>query len=385
MALPPIGNNTQKGNFSITEHRSKLRHFVVGTGGHIDHGKSTLVKALTLTDPDRFIEEKKRGITIDLGFASYKADEDLEISFIDVPGHEKFVHNMLAGIGGVEMFLLVVAADGGVMPQTREHLAIADLLKIQKGLVVLSRLDLADEEMTDLVFEEVKELTKGSFLEDKPIVKVSAQTGLGLDELKKQLALTANSPVAPRKEQPFRMPIDRSFSIKGFGTVITGTVLSGSASLRDPLWLYPQKIPLKPRSFENHKNKVEEVHSGQRLAVNLGGIHKDQIERGNQIAKPNSVYNTRRVDVELSLVPGIKAIKNKSLIRFYSNAQEVTGNITFVDKTFSPDQKVHFAQIRLIDEVCLRYGDRFILRNLSPSETIAGGKILAPLGNRYRR
>lgn len=363
-----------------------MKHIVIGTSGHIDHGKSALVKALTGTDPDRFKEEKSRGITIDLGFAHYVWNNSLDVSFVDVPGHERFVHNMLAGVGGIQILILVVAADGGVMPQTREHLHICNLLGIKQGIVVITRCDLADEEMIELVEEEAAELVQGTFLEEMPVIQTSAMTGAGLDKLREEIARQADLVSDDFRTDGFRLPVDRSFSLKGFGTVITGTVLSGKASLKDDLVLYPDERPLKVRGFQVHQQTSEDIQAGQRSAVNLSGIHKDEILRGNQISKPGQLVKTRVIEVEMSIIPEkTDILKNRSKIRFFSTAQEVTGRI-YTSTDFDPGSTdSQYVQIRLEEPISCRYSDRFIIRNLSPVETIAGGRIIAPFGNRSRK
>jgi len=363
-----------------------LKHIVIGTSGHIDHGKSSLVKALTGTDPDRFEEEKRRGITIDLGFAHYVWKDSLDVSFVDVPGHERFVHNMLAGIGGIQILVLVIAADGGVMPQTKEHLHICNLLNIKQGIVVITRCDLADAEMIELVEEEAKELVQSTFLEEMPMIKTSTVTGEGLDTMREEIARQADLLSDEFRTDGFRLPVDRSFSLKGFGTVVTGTVLSGQASLKDQLVLYPDEKPLKIRGFQVHQQNAEKIYAGQRSAINLTGIHKDEILRGNQISLAGQLVKTRVIEVEMSVIPEKTGIlKNRSKIRFFSSAQEVTGRI-YVSKEFdSNSTDPQYVQIRLEEPISCRFSDRYIVRNLSPVETMAGGKIIAPFGNRSRK
>lgn len=370
----------------LQQKRATLKNIIIGTSGHIDHGKSALVKALTGTDPDRFEEEKKRGITIDIGFAHYTWEERLDISFIDVPGHERFVHNMLAGVGGIHILLLIVAADGGVMPQTTEHLHICNLLDIEHGIVVLTRCDLADEEMIDLVEEEVGELVQGTFLENQPVIKTSAVEGTGLQELKEEIAKIADAIKDDNQNAPFRMPVDRCFSLKGFGTIVTGTVHSGEAKLEENLMLYPQQELLRLRGFQVHGEKAEQIKTGQRSAINLTGINKEQVARGNQIALPGQLVNTQVIEVELKIIPDkIGLLKNKAKLRFFSNAQEVTGRL-YAGDDYDPEQtEKQFVQIRLEEQISCRYGDRFIIRNLSPVQTLAGGRIIAPFGNRSRK
>jgi len=363
-----------------------LKHIVIGTSGHIDHGKSALVKALTGTDPDRFKEEKARGITIDLGFAHYIWKDALDVSFVDVPGHERFVHNMLAGVGGIQILILVIAADGGVMPQTKEHLHICNLLDIRRGIVVITRCDLADEEMVELVEEEASELVQGTFLEEMPVIKTSAVTGMGLDDLREEIARQADLLPKNMRSDGFRLPVDRSFTLKGFGTVVTGTVLSGRASLKDNLVIYPEERPLKVRGFQVHQQATEEIEAGQRSAINLSGIHKDEILRGHQISLPGQLVKTRVIEVEMSVIPEkTNILKNRSKIRFFSTAQEVTGRV-YTSGDFDPGStELQYVQIRLEEPISCRYADRFIIRNLSPVETIAGGRIIAPFGNRTRK
>ncbi len=363
-----------------------MKNIIIGTSGHIDHGKSALVKALTGIDPDRFEEEKKRGITIDIGFAHYNWQDRLNISFIDVPGHERFVHNMLAGVGGIHILLLAIAADGGVMPQTKEHLHICDLLGIKNGIVVLTRCDLADEEMVELVEEEVSELVQGTFLENSPIIKTSAIKGTGLPELQEEIARIADSLEESTAFATFRLPVDRCFSLKGFGTIVTGTVHSGKAGLEDNLMLYPQKESLRIRGFQVHGEKAGQIKTGQRSAINLTGLQKDQIDRGNQIAFPGHLVNTSVIEVELKIIPDKAGVlKNKSKLRFFSNAQEVTGRLYAGDEFDPESTEMQFVQLRLESEISCRYADRFIIRSLSPMHTIAGGRIIAPFGNRSRK
>lgn len=363
-----------------------MKNIVVGTSGHVDHGKSTMVNALTGIDPDRFEEEKKRGITIDLGFAHYTWQDEFKISFVDVPGHEKFVHNMLAGAGGIQLLILVVAADGGVMPQTREHLHICHLLGIQHGFTVITRCDLADEEMIELVESEILELTENTFLDEQAILKISSTTGDGLENLKQTIADYAKK-ISPRNiEDIFRFPVDRCFTLKGHGTVVTGTVLSGKAETSDDLIIYPQKEKLKIRGFQSHQDKIGSAVAGQRLAINVSGFSKDQISRGNQVSTDNGLVLSHVIGVELYWVPELKnTLKNRQKIRVYLHAQEITARIILISKVEDQESDQQYAQIRLEKPIICRHGDRFIIRQLSPMVTIAGGKIIAPYGNQSRR
>lgn len=362
-----------------------MKHIVIGTGGHIDHGKSTLVKVLTGTDPDRLKEEKQRGITIDLGFAHFQADENLQISFVDVPGHEKFVHNMLAGVAGIDLFLLVVAADDGVMPQTREHLAICHLLDIKQGIVAITRCDTVEEEYIELVTEEVKELVAGTFLEESPVIPVSSITGFGLDKLKSTI-LKQEKQLQKVQQAGFRLPVDRSFTVKGFGTVVTGTVVSGKYLMDESAVLYPQNLPVRIRGLQAHGQTSDEVVQGQRAAVNLSGLSKDEVHRGDQLAAPGSLFNTHVIDVEAEILPDkLGVLKHRSQVKMYSGTQEILARVLKHDQ-FDPNKTgKQFFQLRFKEALSCRYGDRFILRSLSPLDTIAGGRIIAPKGNLARK
>ena len=363
-----------------------MKNIVIGTSGHIDHGKSTLVKALTGVDPDRWKEEKKRGITIDLGFAHYVWKDELQISFIDVPGHEKFVHNMLAGVSGVDLLLLIVAADESVMPQTREHLSICHLLGIQDGIIVITRCDLADAEMIELVEEEVRELASKTVLKDSPIVKVSSVTGEGLDNLKEVIA----KKVMERKEIPpgknFRLPVDRSFTVKGFGTVVTGTVIAGEYVLGDPLTLYPQEKEIRIRGLQVYGKTAETLKKGERAALNVSGIESTEILRGDQLCTKGFLVNSRIIDAELEILEEKKdAFKNRMQVLFYSGSREIKAKLIRYFKSNEDEKKRQFVQFRLDSALSCRYGDRFIIRSFSPLDTIGGGTILAPYGNRSRK
>ena len=362
-----------------------MSSLIVGTAGHIDHGKSALVRALTGTDPDRLPEEKRRGITIDLGFADLELD-DLRIGFVDVPGHERFIKNMLAGAHGIDLLALVIAADEGVMPQTREHFDICRLLGVRNGLVVITKRDLVDEEMLVLVEDEARELTAGSFLEQAPILAVSSRTRAGLDDLKQQLAALGKS--VPPRSQEFvtRLPIDRSFSMKGFGAVVTGTLISGKIKEGDELELLPAQVNVRVRGLQVHNKSVTEAHAGQRTAVNLAGVDTAQIERGMVLAPVGRLRPTQVVDVSIDVLPGAsRAVRSRSRVRFHIGAAEVLGRVRVLD---GPSQIVAgsngLAQLRLEAPVVAVHGDRFILRSYSPAETIAGGVILDPFAIRHR-
>jgi len=363
------------------------RPFVIGTSGHIDHGKTTLVKALTGVDTDRWVEEKERGITIDLGFAHYDDEKGNQLAFVDVPGHEKFIHNMLAGVAGMDAVLLVVAADEGVMPQTREHLNICNLLKIQTGLVALTRIDLVeDSELIELCQEEVVELLEGTFLEGQPVIPVSATNGDGLTELREALSKLSNQIPAAEIEKPFRLSVDRSFTVKGFGTVVTGTVLSGSVRQDEEVQQFPQQRGVRIRGLQAHGQAVNEVFAGQRAALNLAGIAKEEIQRGDQLAKEESLLTSYMLNASLTLLEDVStALKNRTRIRLHLGSQEVFGRIVLLEgETLSPGKNA-LVQFRLESLVSARHGDRFIVRSYSPMLTLGGGMVIDPSPSKSRR
>ncbi|MDP6211413.1 MAG: selenocysteine-specific translation elongation factor [SAR324 cluster bacterium] len=363
------------------------RPFVIGTSGHIDHGKTTLVKALTGVDTDRWAEEKKRGITIDLGFAHYEDEQGNQLAFVDVPGHEKFIHNMLAGVAGMDAVLLVVAADEGVMPQTREHLNICNLLKIKTGLVAITRIDLVeDSDMVELCQDEVAELLEGTFLEGKPVIPVSTTSGEGLTELRQALSKLGKQIPAAEIEKPFRLSVDRSFTLKGFGTVVTGTVLSGSLRQDEEVQQFPQQRSVRIRGLQAHSQTVSEVFAGQRAALNLAGITKEEIQRGDQLAKEGSLLTSYMLNASLTLLEDVSAaLKNRTRIRLHLGSQEVFGRIVLLEgETLSPG-KTTLVQFRLESLVCTRHGDRFIVRSYSPMFTLGGGMVIDPSPSKSRR
>ena len=343
------------------------------------------MRALTGTDPDRLPEEKRRGITIDLGFADLELD-DLRIGFVDVPGHERFIKNMLAGAHGIDLLALVIAADEGVMPQTREHFDICRLLGVRNGLVVITKSDLVDEEMLVLVEDEARELVAGSFLENAPILAVSSRTGTGLDQLKARLNELGKS--VPARSQDFvtRLPIDRAFSMKGFGAVVTGTLVSGKIKEGDELELLPSQINVRVRGLQVHNKSVTEAQAGQRTAVNLAGVDTTQIERGMVLAPAGRLRPTQVVNVWVDVLPGAsRAVRSRSRVRFHIGAAEVLGRVRVLDGSSQiAAGNSGLAQLRLEAPVVAVHGDRFILRTYSPAETIAGGVILDPFAIRHR-
>ena len=355
-----------------------MQHIVVGTAGHIDHGKSSLVEALTGTDPDRLREEKTRGITIDLGFA-HTVEDGVALSFVDVPGHERFVRNMLAGVGGMDLVMLHVAADESVMPQTREHFEICRLLRVPAGLVVITKADLADDAMLEVVRLEVEELVAGSFLEGAPALAVSARTGAGLEALRLGLAGLAKTVRQRASEGAPRLPVDRVFSMKGFGTVATGTLLSGCLSQDDDLVLQPSGRPVKVRGLQVHGALQAEAVAGQRVAVNLAGLEVADVSRGETLTRPGAVTVTRHVDVRVELLESAKPLRHGARIRFHQGTRELLGRVALSDGSHVEPGAAAFARVHLEAPVVLVRGDRFILRAYSPLSTIAGGTVLDPL------
>lgn len=363
-----------------------MKSIIVGTAGHIDHGKSALVRALTGTDPDRLPEEKRRGITIDLGFADLELN-GFRFGFVDVPGHERFVKNMLAGAHGIDLLALVIAADEGVMPQTREHFDICRLLGVQNGLVVITKKDLVDSEMMPLVEDEAQALVAGSFLEGAPIVSVSSKTGEGLDELRSQISKISERVPARSADFTTRLPIDRAFSMKGFGTVVTGTLISGQIAEGDELELLPPGVKVRVRGLQVHGHAVKQAHAGQRTAVNLAGIDTAQIERGMVLGRPGRLHAAQIIDVWIDVLPGVaRPIRSRSRVRFHIGAAEVLGRVTVLDGGSEiPAGRGALAQIRLEAPVVALHDDRFILRSYSPADTIGGGKVLNPFAPKHRR
>ncbi|OGW63405.1 MAG: selenocysteine-specific translation elongation factor [Nitrospirae bacterium RBG_16_64_22] len=361
------------------------RSLVLGTAGHIDHGKSTLVKALTGTDPDRLKEEKERGITIDLGFAFLTLPNGASVGIVDVPGHEKLIRNMLAGVGGIDLVMLVVAADEGIMPQTREHLAICDLLGIPRGLVAVTKTDLVEPEWLALVTDEVRRTVRGTFLEDAPIVPVSSKTGAGLPRLVETIQdLAADIRTRPA-DGPLRLPIDRVFTVKGFGTVVTGTLISGRLREEETVVILPAGLSSRVRGLQTHGLKAAEIAAGQRAAVNLQGVEKDQVERGDVLARPGQFKPSRLIDVRLRLLKGAPAgIKMRSRVRIHLGTAEAMGRVVlFPPREIAPGDS-SYAQIRLESPLVAASGDRFIIRRYSPVETLGGGIILDPTPVKHR-
>jgi selenocysteine-specific elongation factor len=354
-----------------------LRKRVIGTAGHIDHGKTALVGALTGVDTDRLPEEKRRGITIDLGFASWFTD-DYQIGFIDVPGHERFVKNMLAGVGGIDSALLVVAADESIKPQTREHFAICRLLDIKTGVVAITKSDLVENDIIDLVRLEIEEMVAGSFLAGKPIVPVSSVTGAGLDDLR-QAILSSVAEVADRDAttRVFRLPIDRVFTMKGFGSVITGTTYAGRLNIDSDVDVLPGAGRSRARNIQVHGEARQFASAGERTSVNLPDIDLDQLHRGQQLVTPNALRASQVITARLDLLPDAKPLKEQTRIRFHHLSAELLGSIRFVDDTteLKPGSTAYI-QLRLESPVVAVAGDRFVIRRYSPALTVGGGVII---------
>ena len=364
-----------------------MKHIIIGTAGHIDHGKTTLIKALTGCNTDRWKEEQERGITIDLGFAFFDLPNGDRAGIVDVPGHEKFIHNMVAGVVGMDMVLLVIAADEGIMPQTKEHMDILHLLGIQKCIVVLNKMDLVDPEWLELMEEEVRDQLQDTFLKDAPVVKVSSVTGEGLKELTDEIVKMETSEVQEKEIHTIpRLPIDRVFTISGFGTIVTGTLISGIIRKDDTLQLYPWNAPCKVRNIQVHGKNVDECSAGQRVAVNLTGIKKEDISRGDVLASPNSMKGTTLLDVKLKILKDSnRIVKNRSRLHLFTGTSEVLCRAILLDRDELKAGEECFAQLRLEQELALRKGDRFVVRFYSPMETIGGGEVLEPNPKAKRR
>lgn len=357
------------------------KHIIVGTAGHIDHGKSALVEALTGTHPDRLEEEKRRGITIDLGFA-FLEENGVRYGFVDVPGHERFVSNMLAGVAGVDLVLLVVAANESVKPQTREHFDICQLLGVKRGVVVLTKSDLVDADALELTKLEVEEFLDGTFLETAPIVAVSARNGTGLDELKAALHAAAGQIAGKDVTRSFRLPIDRAFAVKGFGAVVTGTLISGSVAAGEEVELFPGDHVLRVRGIQSGGKSTDRAQAGQRTAINLAGIEHTALKRGMVLAEPGRFRTTRRVDTRLELLASAQKIKHRTRVHFHVGTSETIAEILLHGQSELLPGESAFAQLRLQDEVLQAAGDRFIVRQFSPVVTIGGGVVLDALARR---
>lgn len=357
-----------------------MKNIIIGTAGHIDHGKTTLIKALTGRNTDRWEEEQRRGITIDLGFTYFDLPSGDRAGIIDVPGHERFINNMVAGVVGMDMVLLVIAADEGIMPQTREHMDILNLLGIEKSIIVLNKCDLVDGEWMELVEEEVKEELEGTFLEHAPVVKVSAATGKGLEVLIDTISqMTSDEMMTKDISTIPRLPIDRAFTLSGFGTIITGTLVSGTITKDDLLEMYPIGKECKIRSIQVHGQDRKECYAGQRVAINLSNVKKREIKRGCVLAPPNSMKNTDLLDVRLNVLESsMRVLTNHTRLHFFTGTSEILCRAVLLDKEEIGPGESGYVQLRLEEEIAVRRGDKFVVRFYSPMETIGGGVILEP-------
>lgn len=364
-----------------------MKNIIVGTAGHIDHGKTTLIKALTGRNTDRWEEEQRRGITIDLGFTYFDLKNGDRVGIIDVPGHEKFINNMVAGVVGMDLVLLVVAADEGIMPQTREHMDILGLLGIKKSILVINKCDLVDEEWLELVEEEIQEELEGTFLEGAPVVKVSAATGQGLDELTDTIQQLMSDEVVVKDTQTIpRLPIDRAFTLSGFGTIITGTLISGTITREDVLEMYPIGKECKIRNIQVHGQNQDKCYAGQRVAINLSNVKKKEIRRGCVLAPKNSMKNTDLLDVKLKVLEdSMRILTNHERLHLYTGTSEILCRAVLLDKEQIGPGEEGLVQLRLEEEIAVKRGDRFVVRFYSPMETIGGGIVLEPNPVRKKR
>jgi selenocysteine-specific elongation factor len=355
----------------------EMKNIIIGTAGHIDHGKTALVRALTGIDTDRLKEEKQRGISIDLGFAHLKLSENLRLAFVDVPGHERFIKNMLAGVGGIDLVLFVIAADESIKPQTREHFDICRLLDIRKGIIVLTKSDVADPDFIELVRLEADEFVRGSFLEGSPIVAVSSTTGAGLAELRAEIEKLATSIREKDSSHYFRLPIDRAFSMRGFGTVVTGTLISGTVRLEQEVDLHPSGRRIRVRGIQVHGSSVAQANAGQRTALNITGVETSELRRGMLLAEAGRFQPTRQIDCSFDLLPSAKPLKHRAPVHFHSGTAEVEAEVRRLRGTdpLRPGAR-DYVRFLLSEPLLLLPGDRFIVRMFSPVVTIGGGVVV---------
>ncbi|NLK44302.1 MAG: selenocysteine-specific translation elongation factor [Tissierellia bacterium] len=363
-----------------------MKHVIIGTAGHIDHGKTTLIRAITGRNTDRLKEEQERGISIELGFTYFDLPSGQRAGIIDVPGHERFIKNMLAGVIGIDIVLLVVAADEGTMPQTLEHLHILDILGIKKGFIVLTKSDLVDEDWLELVEEDVKEEVRGTFLEGAPIIRVSSVTKQGIDRVTNLIDKYAHELEERDINDTPRLPVDRVFSISGFGTVVTGTLLSGKLTVGDEVQIFPGDKKARIRTIQVHDNDTDTAYGGQRVAINLAGLKKDDIDRGHTVAPIDSMKDTMMLDVKLKLLKSIdRYIDNRTRLRLYLGTKEVLCRVVLLDKDQLGPGEEAYAQLRLEEEVVAKRGDKFVVRFYSPMFTIGGGEVLEPNPRKKKR
>ncbi len=363
-----------------------MKRLVLGTAGHIDHGKTALVKALTGIDTDRLKEEKERGITIELGFAYLTLPSGERLGIVDVPGHEKFVRHMVAGAGGIDLVALIVAADESIMPQTKEHMQILTLLGVKSGLVVVTKIDMVEPEMVDLVKEEVRDFVKGTFLEGCPVVGVSSVTGEGIDTLRATLDEMVGTIQSAPRSGIFRLPIDRVFTMKGFGTVVTGTLMSGGVRTGEEVAIMPRGSTARVRGIQVHGKPENEATAGTRTAVNLSGVEIDDVARGDVLVSPGSVEPSYMIDARLLYLPeNARNLKNRERVKFYLGTSEIVGNVVILDSEEIAPGREAFVQIRLTEPAVALPGDRFVVRLLTPVVTIGGGEVLNAVARKHRR
>ena len=363
-----------------------MKQIILGTAGHIDHGKTSLIRSLTGIETDRLKEEKARGITIELGFASMTLANGHHVGIIDVPGHEKFVKNMVAGATGIDMVAMVIAADEGIMPQTQEHMEICSLLGISHGVVVLTKTDLVDDDWLELVQEDISGFLEGTFLESAPMIPVSSTTGEGIEKLKKAIETLATSVPPRRSVSLFRLPVDRVFTMKGFGTVITGTIVSGNISVGDAVTIYPSGADSKVRGIQVHGESVESAGSGMRTAINFQGLEKSAIQRGEVVSTPGDIKPSYLMDVEFHyLLSAKKPLKNRTRIRLHTGTSEVLGYLILLDRDALDAGDSAAVQLRLEEPVSCIKDDRYVIRSYSPVRTIGGGRILNPIPPKHKR
>lgn len=363
-----------------------MKHFVLGTAGHVDHGKTALIKALTGTDTDRLKEEKERGITIELGFASLQLPSGQTLGIVDVPGHEKFIKHMVSGAAGIDLVMMIIAADEGIMPQTKEHLNICSLLGIRSGLIALTKIDMVENDWLELVKNEIREFLKGTFLEGSPVIPVSALKQKGINELTAALDTAVNN--IPEKNDCgiFRLPVDRVFTMKGFGTVVTGTLISASISVGEDVLILPEEISARIRGIQVHNQATQEATAGQRTAINLQGIEKDSLQRGDVLVRPGTVIPTSRLDVFIEyLKNNAKSLKNRTLARLHTGTSEIIARVILMEKDELAPGENGFAQLILEKKDVVVSADRFVLRSYSPITTIGGGLIIDPLPPKHKR
>jgi selenocysteine-specific elongation factor len=356
-----------------------MKHIIVGTAGHIDHGKTSLVKALTGIDTDRLKEEKERGISIELGFANLVLSDDLHLGIVDVPGHERFVKTMLAGVGGIDLVVLVIGADEGVMPQTREHLHICELLQVKRGIVALTKVDIIEPDWLEMVQADLEAFLAGTFLEGAPVIPVSSVTGQGLAQLRTALREMAETVEPKRHDGIFRLPIDRVFTMRGFGTVVTGTLWSGTVKVGDEVVVLPRELRSRVRRLQVHGQTVEQAWAGQRVAVNLPGLEVDQLNRGDLLAFAGTLKPAMAFDVSLALLKDApRALRNRARVRFHLGTSEVLARVVLLDREELNPGEEAFAHLRLEAPATALAGDRYVIRSYSPALTIGGGSVLDP-------